>query len=183
MARSWLTITVELIEGGGQRFWPRPGRIFAASRAHSFAQLSEAIEQGFARWDGAHLHEFILAHQTRLTTPYEDWEQGGERPALDDRTTKLSRLSLGERFLYVFDFGDDWTHLCTVGAQRIDPAETLGVIPARPQPFWGWGELPDQYGRRFADDDGESELPLDPGFSDLPPLRPWWGVKETRRPR
>ena len=38
-------------------------------------------------------------------------------------------------------------------------------------------KLAEQYGRRFADDDGESELPPDPGFADLPPLRPWWGAQ------
>jgi hypothetical protein len=27
----------------------------------------------------------------------------------------LSTLSLGEQFVYEFDFGDSWTHLCTVG--------------------------------------------------------------------
>jgi len=175
MARSWLAITVELVEGRAERFWPRPGRIFAASRAHSFAQLADAIDTAFARWDRSHLHEFTLADATRLTTPYEEWDEIDDAKALDDRTTKLSRLALGERFLYLFDFGDDWAHLCTVSEKRIDPLDELGIIPARPCAFWGWGTLPDQYGRRFADDDGEARLPKDPGYADLPPLCPWWG--------
>ena len=175
MARSWLSITVELVEGNGERFWPRPGRIFAASRAHTFVQLSEAIETAFARWDRAHLHEFTLPDMTRLSTPFVEEEQGLGGIILDDRTTKLGRLSLGERFLYLFDYGDGWMHLCTAAAQRIDPLATLGLLPSRPLPFWGWGELPDQYGRRFADDDGECDPPPNPGLTDLPPLRPWWG--------
>src|SRR5450759_1245861 len=111
MARTWLSIRVDLVEGHGEHFWPRRGRIFAAARSHTFAQLAGAIDDAFARWDRAHLHDFSLADGTRLTTPYGDWEEGG--PAADDRRAKLSRLQLGERFVYVFDFGDDWTHLCT----------------------------------------------------------------------
>ena len=59
-----------------------PGRIFAAARSHTFAQLARAIDDAFARWDTVHLHEFTLADGTRLTRPYEDWEELG--PAIDD---------------------------------------------------------------------------------------------------
>lgn len=176
MARTWLSIRVELVEGRGERFWPRPGRVFAAARSHTFAQLASAIDDAFARWDLAHLHDFTLADRTRLTTPYVDWEEGV--PAADDRRTTLGRLRLGERFVYVFDFGDGWTHLCTVGGARIDPLDELGILPDRPLPYWGWGDIPDQYGRRFDGDDGESPPPRDPGLADLPPLRPWWGPQE-----
>jgi hypothetical protein len=177
MARTWLSIQVDLVEGHGERFWPRPGRIFAAARSSSFADLAEAIDDAFARWDRAHLHDFTLADGTRLTTPYEDWEELG--PVVDDRRTNLSRLKPGEQFAYVFDFGDDWTHLCTVGPMRIDPLKALGIIPADPLPYWGWGDIPDQYRRRWDGDDGESRRPPNPGVSDLPPLRPWWGDSST----
>jgi hypothetical protein len=49
----------------------------------------------------------------------------------------LSALSLGEQFVYEFDFGDSWTHLCTVGPARIDPESELGIttpVPERPFP-------------------------------------------------
>jgi len=128
--------------GAGSAFWPRPGRIFAAARSHTFAQLAEAIDDAFARWDRAHLHEFTLADATRLTTPYEDWDSVD--PVADDRRTKLSRLKPGEQFVYVFDLGDGWTHLCTVESERIDPLEVLGIIPAVPLSHWGWGNIPDQ---------------------------------------
>ena len=173
MARTWLSIRVDLVEGHGEGLWPRPGRLFAAARSHTFAQLGRAIDATFARWDLAHLHEFRLADGTRLTTPYVDWEELG--PAIDDRHARLSRVGLGDQFLYVFDFGDDWTHLCTVGPERIDPLETLGMVPAEPLPFFGWGDIPDQYRRRWDGDDGESRPPEDPGLADLPPLRPRWG--------
>ena len=178
MARTWLSIEVVLVEGPGEHLWPRPGRIFAAARSHTFAQLAEAIDDAFARWDRAHLHEFELADGTHLTTPYDDWEEVG--PALDDRRTRLGRLRPGERFVYVFDFGDAWAHLCTVGPARIEPEETLGVVPDAPLPYWGYGDIPDQYRRRWDGDDGEIPLGPDPELSDLPPLRPGWG--EPLRP-
>jgi len=134
MARTWLSIRVDLVAGHSEHFWPRPGRIFAA-RSHTPAQLSEAVDDAFARWNRAHLHDFSLADGSRLTTLHEDWEESG--PAADDRTAKLSRLQLGERFVYVFDLGDDWTHLCTVGDARVDPLEAFGIVPRVPLPYWG----------------------------------------------
>jgi hypothetical protein len=55
---------------------------------------------------------------------------------------------------------------------RVDPLAELGVIADRPLPYWGWGAIPDQYGRRSADDDGETALAPNPDARDLPPLRP-----------
>lgn len=80
-----------MVEGRVERFWPRPGRILAAARSHIFAQLAEAIDDAFARWDRAHLHDFKLADGTRLTTPYEEWDSVG--PVAGDRRTNLSSLS------------------------------------------------------------------------------------------
>jgi hypothetical protein len=168
MARTWPSIRVELVEGRGERLWPPPGRLFAAARSHSFAALASAIDEAFARWDRAHLHEFRLADGTRLTTPYGDDDELG--PSLDDRRTKLSRLRAGEPFLYAFDLGDGWTHLCTVGSERIDPEDELGNVPAVPLPFFGWGDIPDQYGRRWDADDGEGPVPEDPGLPEVPGL-------------
>jgi hypothetical protein len=55
MARTWFSIRVDLVEGHGERFRPRPGRIFAAARTHTFAQLADAIDDAFTRWDRSHL--------------------------------------------------------------------------------------------------------------------------------
>ena len=180
MARAWLSIRVDLIDGHGEQYWPRPGRIFAAARSHTFKQLADAIDDAFARWDRSHLQEFTLADSRRLCDPDPDWEIEGEVTG-DYRRVKLSRLHPGERCAYVFDLGDDRAHLCTVGARRIDPVEVPGTLPDTPLPYWGWGDIPDQYRRRW-DDDGESPPPRNPGLADLPPLRPHWGPG-SRRPR
>jgi len=141
LARTWLSIRVDLIEGHGERYWPRPGRIFAAVRSHTFKQLAEAIDDAFARWDRSHLQEFTLANQIRLCLPDPDWEIEGEVTE-DHRRVRLSRLRPGEQFVYVFDLGDDWAHLCTVGPRRIDPVEALGIQPGKPLPYFGWVTSP-----------------------------------------
>lgn len=175
MARTWLSIRVELIEGAGRTLWPRPGRIFAASRSHTFAALADAIDTAFARWDRSHLCLFELADATiHGPIPWEEPPDG----SVFASDVRLGRVKAGEQLIYTFDMGDDWTHLCTVGEQRIDPLQTLGIVPAAPLPYWGWGEIPDQYGRRVADDDGETPLSPDPQLRDLPPLRPHWGPRQ-----
>lgn len=73
MAQSWLSIRVELVSGHGADLWPRPARILAAARNHSFAQLAEAIDCAFGRWDLAHLHMFTLADQTGIS-PLDWWD-------------------------------------------------------------------------------------------------------------
>jgi len=166
---------VELVEGRGERYWPRPGRIFAAATAHSFAQLAMAIDDAFARWDRSHLHEFTLGDGTRVGAV--DPELDLDDSMVDEQNLSLARLNPGERFVYVFDFGDDWAHLCTVGGSPIDPVETVGLVPDRPLAYFGWGAIPDQYGRAWSADDGDTPLPPDPGLGDLPALRPDWGPR------
>ena len=179
MARTWLPIRAGLIEGHGEQYWPRPGRIFAAARSRTFKQLAGAIDDAFARWDRSHLQEFTLADARRLCDPDPDWEIEGEVTDYH-RRVKLSRLHPGGQFVDVFDLGDDWAHLCTVGARRIDPVEMLGILPDTPLTCWGWGDIPDQYRRRWHDD-GESPHSRNPGLNDLPPLRPHWGPTAAGR--
>ena len=171
-AHTWLSIRVELVEGRGEHYWPRPGRLFAAARSHFYAQLATAIDDAFGRWDRSHLHEFDLADGTRIGMPHPE---SGDEDMLDETRENLSRLQTSEQFIYVFDLGDDWTHLCTVAEASIDPRDALGVVPNAPLPYFGWGNIPDQYGRAWAGEDAQSPIPLDPELRDLPPLRPGWG--------
>jgi hypothetical protein len=145
------------------------GRVFAVGPAHTFADLARAIDNAFARWDLSHLSLFTL-DDGRVVT---DAETGGElatsslgvmpTAALDIEVTKVMRtVKTGAQFRYVFDLGNDWTHCCTVDEGNIDPADMLGVIPPIPIAYVGWGTIPDQYDRHWAEDDGEGRAPSRP---------------------
>jgi len=92
--------------------------LFAAAVSHSYAQLATAIDDAFARWDRLHLHEFELADGTRIGTHDPDM---ADDDFLDETRERLSSLHPSQQFIYVFDLGDDWTHLCTVVEAGIDP--------------------------------------------------------------
>jgi hypothetical protein len=92
VARTWLSIRVDLVSGLGGDYSPRPGRIFAAARSHSFRELADAIDTAFARWDRAHLYQFVLADGRRIGQPeFDDFDQG----FVDGGRTKLSTLDAG----------------------------------------------------------------------------------------
>lgn len=171
MSASWLLIRVELVSGNGQRFWPRPGRIFLASPRHTFAHLADAIDSAFSRWDRAHLHQFFLDNGQVIGFP--DDEDDPLEEQLNGGQTMLAHLESGAPFVYEFDFGDSWLHLCQREPEPADPEDLLGVTPTAPTAYWGWGTIPDQYGRRWADDDSTGDPPHDPGITDLPAIGPW----------
>ena len=154
MARTWLRIKVDLLGGGGVRCDPEPGRIFIVGPSHTFEQFADAINAAFARWDLSHLHVFELADQRLIGFPADSF--GTEMTWLDHAKLKVAReVKAGEEFEYVFDLGDNWRHRCSVLAEKADPAEEYGPAPKGPVAIWGWGSIPDQYGRRSFDDDGE----------------------------
>ena len=81
---------------------------------------------------------------------HEDFD---EPPSLDHTEFKvLDELKLGDKFAYVFDLGDHWRHRCAVSDDKVDPLEVYGIRPERPVPTWGWGWIPDQYGRETLED-------------------------------
>ncbi|OBG83450.1 hypothetical protein A5699_04100 [Mycobacterium sp. E802] len=179
MARTWLSVTVELLGGRGGDLWPWPGRVFAVGPSHTFADLADAINDAFARWDRAHLSLFTLADGRVVT----DAETGAEivgsfsgpiAEAVDIEVAKVARIvGAGAEFQFTFDLGDDWVHRCVVGAEKVDPLHVLGVTPRKPLPYWGWGNIPDQYGRRWADDDGRGGVPSRPAQRHPMLLHTW----------
>ncbi len=127
MARHrWLSIKVELLSGRDLVLDHPPGRVMIASPAHTLAEFAEAIDVALARWDHSHLHEFKLRDGKRYMLGGSDFEPEVE---------------------YVFDLGDDWRHRCEVQSVDADPEEEYGAPPDTPVPIWGWGWIPDQYGR------------------------------------
>lgn len=154
MARTWLLIRVELLGGGGVECDPPPGRVFIVSPSHTFEAFAQAIDSAFARWDLSHLHEFELADERLIGFPDDTYAP--ELVWLDHAKLKVARvLKPGEEFTYVFDLGDNWRHRCRIEAEKADPIEVYGIVPPLPVAISGWGWIPDQYGRRSEDGDGE----------------------------
>jgi hypothetical protein len=72
--------------------------------------------------------------------------------------------------VYVFDLDDDSTHPCTVGEERVDPDEVLGIVPsARFRTGMGRPSRPSTDGGVTAS--RPVEPPEDPSLADLPPRR------------
>ena len=160
MARRWQIISVELLSGRGKNFVPPPGRDLILPPSTTFEQLGVAIDLALARWDLGHLRDFTLADGTRIIDDVTNLEiglGGFSGGALIDSVLRhdarvKDHVGVGEAFRYVFDFGDDWTCRCTV-TRLGDPERELGVVVQEPTAIWGWGALPDQYGRTRHDDE------------------------------
>jgi hypothetical protein len=143
-----IVIRVELVSGRGTEFTPSPGRNFLVSNHHTFRQLALAIDLAFGRWDLAHLHAFTLPGQERRLGFAFESDDGEED---DSRVRPGGILKRGDRFGYEFDYGDSWVHECSVEAIRVSEREARGdgslPLPDLPLVTFGWGSLPDQYGR------------------------------------
>ncbi|QBI19013.1 hypothetical protein ER308_05280 [Egibacter rhizosphaerae] len=154
----WVTIKVVLTGREGEPLAQPPGRVMLAHRGHTFAELGDAIDVAFGRWDLGHLHEFNVDGRS-LTN---DGEEGA--PHVEDSDSvalRDVRLHEGTRFRYVFDLGEEWSHDCTVEEVDLAVEEVYGEAPDTPIPVFGWGTLPDQYGRLTEDEDDELDGAVD----------------------
>jgi hypothetical protein len=148
-----------LVSKGGEELVDPPGRDLLVSSVHTFADLATAIDRAFARWDLSHLHEFRLLDGRRLVMMdgADEFEEIDPARHLDERSHSLGSLGIraGDTFVYVFDFGDDWEHACTVLRTDVDPEAEAGTVPSEIIPTFGWGTIPDQYGRLSQEDPDE----------------------------
>jgi hypothetical protein len=78
----------------------------------SLGKLHHFIQAAFG-WSDAHLHDFEISGQI-YAIPHTD-DVMDEVEIKDERKAFLNRLStVGDSFLYSYDFGDNWEHLITV---------------------------------------------------------------------
>ncbi|MGA9858833.1 MAG: hypothetical protein WBQ18_13300 [Solirubrobacteraceae bacterium] len=149
---------MDLLGGGGIECDPSPGRILLVGPSHTFEQFATAIDAAFARWDLSHLHEFELGDGRLIGFPDDSFAP--DVVWLDHAKLRVGRtVKPGDEFEYTFDLGDNWRHRCVVMADKADPLVEYGVIPDGPAAIWGWGWIPDQYGRQaFDGDDGVSPI-------------------------
>ena len=113
-------------------------------------QLYVVIQVAMDGWGGGHLHEFEIngKHYGEQIGPGEDWGV----PIVDETQVKLADVVRGEKtkFLYIYDFGDDWEHeilvekflpidaevtypMCLKGKRSCPPEDCGGP--------WGYAEL------------------------------------------
>lgn len=148
-ATRWMIIRVTLAGQAGEALRDPPGRDLLASASHTFADLAAAIDSAFARWDLAHLHEFELPGGERVSSADDD--EGLPAGDLDESVERLATLRVGSAFEYTFDIGAGWSHACVILRDNVDPRNEIGVIPPGIVPIFGWGAIPDQYGRDVPD--------------------------------
>jgi hypothetical protein len=146
MPDGWYVIRVELRSGNGERWVPPPGRDLLVSPGHTFRQLADLINASFARWDLGHSYLFRVSDGTEIGLPFEDDDMR------DASRTRIGRRSLGEELEFEFDLGDSWIHACIVRETGLDPIELYGETPRGPVAIFGWGWIPDQYGRLTSDE-------------------------------
>ncbi len=154
--QGWIVLRVVLLAQGGEELAGPPGRDLLVSDMHTFGDLATAIDRAFARWDLSHLHEFRLSDGRRIGMIDPDGFEDDDA-ALDERKVILQHAGLrpGDTLEYVFDFGDSWEHRCTVLRRDVDPMKEAGALPSEIVPIFGWGTIPDQYGRTTLEQDDE----------------------------
>ena len=108
--------------------------------------LHDTIQDVF-EFDNDHLYAFFMdnkawSHADAYFCPYEREED--ERSAGDYLLRELG-LYRGQKFLYIFDFGDKWRFRCRV--LRIEKGDTAGY-----QILGGRGDLPEQYPYLYDED-------------------------------
>lgn len=150
----WFTVRVLLLGREGDPAGSEPGRIMLVRSDHTFADLSEAVDTAFGRWDLTPPHAFHLRGRTLWS---EISLADGEGPAQGSADVEVGEVGLraGSTFRYVFDLGEEWEHVCEVERDDVDPLAEYGDEPDLPVPVYGWGSIPDQYGREQEDDDEE----------------------------
>lgn len=150
-----MVLRVVLRGQGGDTLAEPPGRDLLVSSAHTFTEIARAIDRAFARWDISHLHEFQLPDGRRIAAADDEGLEEGD---LDEAVETLGSMNvaIGSSFDYVFDLGAEWDHECTLLRDRVDPLEEIGIVPGEIVPIFGWGTIPDQYGRVAPDSDESS---------------------------
>jgi hypothetical protein len=110
------------IQGTRPQVWRR---VLVSDRI-TLLDLHSILQDCFG-WQDYHLHEFTIRGK-RYSDP--DNDEYGEMNLQDDAQTRLRDLGLepGERFRYVYDFGDGWQHFLCL--EEILPAEKQPRLPS-----------------------------------------------------
>ena len=134
---------------------PSVWRTFELLDTHTLEDLHDAIQDAFG-WDDDHLYSFFLSNRawdslTEVSRPFNDvFGDEPEPPTADEVTLAELELQPKQRFLYIFDFGDDLRH--EIEVRKVLSAAEAGAGPA-PRVVEAHGEPPPQYAA-WDDEDG-----------------------------
>jgi hypothetical protein len=95
-------------------------RLLVVPGNRSLKDLHLILQRAFG-WSDSHLHLFRIRNEIYSTPSPDDFD-----PVLDERKIHLDDLGLRARnkFLYVYDYGDNWEHEFTVvSTQKAGPAD------------------------------------------------------------
>ena len=159
------TLQVDLIGGpipdDFRRRNRRISRTIQCAAGQTLDDLHRAIFDAFDRWEADHLYEFQMSDK-QFDPGARIYTAMPEQPVFGGPTPKLTAgarlgqlgLKVGDRFLYWFDFGDDWWHRIKVlGIER-----TAGD-GEYPQTIKSVGESPQQYIWQCPLDEDDEDLP------------------------
>lgn len=114
-------------------------RKIQTSGQHTLDELHLAIQDAF-NFDNEHLYSFFMDgkrwSEQAFNSPY-----GEEQPFADEVKIKDLNLKERSRFLYLFDYGDEWLFYVTLEKFIEDPSEDMAIELIDSQ-----GESPKQYG-------------------------------------
>ena len=118
------------------------------SAKHTLLDLHDAIQRAYD-FDDDHLYSFFMdskpwSHE-RFTSPYDD-----EGPHVDEVCVGDLGLSIEQKFLYLFDYGDEWKFQVEVEDIRQE-----GKKPRKPKVVEEQGKAPEQYPMYDEDDEEE----------------------------
>ncbi|OPY59232.1 MAG: Plasmid pRiA4b ORF-3-like protein [Pelotomaculum sp. PtaU1.Bin035] len=116
----------------------RAWRRIRISASNTLQHLHEAIQDAFEFYDD-HLYAFFMDGQPWSSNAY--WSRGDNQPPYADKAV-IGRLGFvrGQRFLYLFDFGDEWKF-----DVRVEEILDSDLPPARPLVIGKKGQSPEQY--------------------------------------
>lgn len=87
-------------------------------------EVHDVIQAAFGWWD-YHLHEFRIGGRD-YGVPEPDWDM---TRVLDETRYRLDKLAgVGDKFRYVYDFGDDWDHDIVV--EKVLARSDVDAVPA-----------------------------------------------------
>lgn len=117
-------------------------------RDYTLEELSDAILVAFG-FEDDHAHAFFMDDRAWSSADcyYADYvdEEGELRHTSDYRLSDVLTMK-GQKFKYLFDFGDEWVFQCKLLREDDEPTEAALLLRAV-------GEAPSQYG----DDDWDEE--------------------------